>query len=149
MKKPKLPQRHDLTTLRISTAAALLALALTACSADEKPAEESAAEREAPEFPAADGGPQTGRFEISSPTRDVVIVQEVRKDGTYSSSLDGQVTETGTWAAPSRGLFCTESNGNKSCDEESIAPDGTWQSVNVEDAGNRWIVRRLPDAQSE
>ena len=55
------------------------------------------------------------------------------------------MVETGTWATPEPGLFCTTSGGRTSCDEESLAPDGTWISVNVEDPAARWIIRRLEE----
>ena len=73
------------------------------------------------------------------------MVQEVRPDGTYRNLRDGRIVETGTWTMPEPGLFCTASESGTPCDEESIAPDGTWISVNVEDAAVRWIVRRLEE----
>lgn len=129
--------------------AAALALFLTfaAAGCNEEPREEAAqAPVEPPAYPAADGGPATGRFEISSGDGGAVMVQEVHPDGTYRNLRDGRIVETGTWTMPEPGLFCTASESGTSCDEESIAPDGTWISVNVEDAAVRWIVRRLEEA---
>ena len=123
---------------------AMAPLTLTAC-ADEPREEAPAPVETAPVYPAADGGTASGRFEISSADSGAVIVQEVLGDGTYRNIQDGEIVETGTWETPERGLFCTSSNGQTSCDEESIAPDGTWISVNVEDAAVRWIVRRLEE----
>ena len=126
-------------------ALAFPALALAACSEDRR---EEAAEvpARAAVYPAADGGAATGRFEISSADSGAVIVQEVLPDGSYRNLMDGELVETGTWATPEPGVFCTtSSNGRTSCDEESLAPDGTWISVNVEDPAVRWIIRRLEE----
>ena len=112
---------------------------------EEKREEPAPAAPEEPAFPAADGGPATGRFEISSGDGTAMMVQEVFADGTYRNLRDGRIIETGTWTMPERGLFCTTSGGTTSCDEESIAPDGTWISVNIEDGAVRWIVRRLEE----
>lgn len=123
----------------------LSALAIAACS---EPQPEEAAETVAGPtvYPVADGGPATGVFEISTEDGGTVIVQEVLADGTYRNTLDGTVLETGTWRTPERGMFCTTSNGKTSCDEESLAPDGTWISINVEDPTSRWIIRRLEES---
>ena len=125
-------------------ALAFPALALAACSEDRR---EEAAEvpARAAVYPAADGGAATGRFEISSADSGAVIVQEVLPDGSYRNLMDGNLVEIGTWATPEPGVFCTTSNGRTSCDEESLAPDGTWISVNVEDPAVRWIIRRLEE----
>ena len=74
-----------------------------------------------------------------------MIVQEVLPDGSYRNLVDGEVVETGTWTTPEPDLFCTTSGGRTSCDEESLAPDGTWISVNVEDPAVRWTIRRLEE----
>ena len=130
--------------MRLAALALLLTFAATGCN--EEPREDAAqAPAEPPKYPAADGGPATGRFEISSGDGGAVMVQEVRPDGTYRNLRDGRIVETGTWTMPEPGLFCTASESGTSCDEESIAPDGTWISVNVEDAAVRWIVRRLEE----
>lgn len=131
--------------MRLAAALALL-LTFAATGCNEELREDAAqAPAEQPVYPAADGGPATGRFEISSGDGGAVMVQEVRPDGTYRNLRDGQIVEAGTWTMPEPGLFCTVSESGTSCDEESIAPDGTWISVNVEDAAVRWIVRRLEE----
>lgn len=129
---------------RLLAGALLIGAALAGCAQEER---ETTVEAQAEDavFPAADGGTATGRFEISSAEGNAMMVQEVFADGTYRNLRDGRITETGTWTMPERGLFCTTSDGRTSCDEESIAPDGTWISVNVEDAAVRWIVRRLAE----
>lgn len=131
--------------MRLAAALALL-LTFAATGCNEEPREDAAqAPAEPPAHPAVDGGPATGRFEISSGDGGAVMVQEVQPDGTYRNMRDGRIVETGTWTMPEPGLFCTTSESGTSCDEESIAPDGTWISVNVEDAAVRWIVRRLEE----
>ena len=130
--------------MRLAALALFLTFAATGCN--QEPREDAAqAPAEPPVYPAADGGPATGRFEISSGDGGAVMVQEVRPDGTYRNLRDGRIVETGTWTMPEPGLFCTASESGTPCDEESIAPDGTWISVNVEDAAVRWIVRRLEE----
>lgn len=131
--------------MRLAAALALL-LTFAATGCNEEPREDAAqAPAEPPAHPAVDGGPATGRFEISSGDGGAVMVQEVQPDGTYRNMRDGRIVETGTWTMPEPGLFCTTSESGTSCDEASIAPDGTWISVNVEDAAVRWIVRRLEE----
>ena len=120
------------------------ALALAACSEERR--EEVVQEPARPViYPAADGGSATGRFEISAADGSAMVVQEVLPDGTYRNLADGEIVETGTWATPEPGMFCTTSNGKTSCDEESLAPDGAWISVNAEDPALRWIIRRLEE----
>ena len=125
-------------------ALALPLSALAGCGEEER---EVAVETPArkPVYPAADGGAATGRFEVASADGGTVIVQEVLPDGSYRNLVDGRLVETGTWTTPEPGLFCTISGGRTSCDEESLAPDGTWISVNVEDPAVRWIIRRLEE----
>ncbi len=118
--------------------------ALTGCGEEEREAAVEAPARQ-PAYPAADGGPATGRFEVASAEGGTVIVQEVLPDGSYRNMMEGRLVETGSWTTPEPGLFCTVSGGRTSCDEESLAPDGTWISVNVEDPGVRWIIRRLEE----
>ena len=124
-----------------------LALPLTALTGRGEEGREAPVEAAAqqPVYPAADGGSATGRFEVASADGGAVIVQEVLPDGSYRNLVDGEVVETGTWTTPEPDLFCTTSGGRTSCDEESLAPDGTWISVNVEDPAVRWTIRRLEE----
>ncbi len=131
---------------RLAALALVLPLAaLAACDEEEREAAVEAPAQQ-PVYPAADGGPATGRFEIASADGGAMTVQEVLPGGRYRNLRDGRLVETGTWATPRPGVFCTTSDGGKtSCDEESLAPDGTWISVNVEDPAVRWIIRRLEE----
>lgn len=121
--------------------------AVSACSQSEAPAEPAAVEEVAEAAPAAtvaaDGGPSTGTFKITLDDG-AVYTEEVRPDGTYTStSADGE-TETGKWVQKSPNDYCTtkdEEGATEVCHKETIGEDGVWTSVDPD--GRTGTVERV------
>ncbi|UOR15517.1 hypothetical protein [Qipengyuania aquimaris] len=128
------------------------ALAIAACSQAEEaePVVETteAAETEAVTL-AADGAETPGMYRVTTEAGDVYM-EEVKADGTYVTTKDGEVTETGKWEQPSPDQYCTtideayiseDDDGSRKCNTEQIGEDGVWTSVN--DKGETAIVERV------
>lgn len=131
---------------RIMLVAALAAV--TACSQSEpapEPTEEAAApapEAEA-ELLAADGQPATGTYKVTTADGEVVM-EEVRADGTYVATIDGEVVETGSWVQKSPEQYCyttDEEGATEQCNAEAIDANGVWTSTDPE--GNVATVERV------
>ena len=54
---------------------------------------------------AADGGPSTGTFQVTD-ADGTMVMEEVKADGTYVSTQDGTVVETGKWEQKAPGTYC-------------------------------------------
>lgn len=122
----------------------LVVTALVAISACSKPApapeaEASAAPEAAATNVAADGKPSTGTFKITTPKGDV-LMDEVKADGTYVTTKDGKVVETGRWEQKSPAQYCytkDEKDAVQQCNEEKVengvytskSPDGEVATV--------------------
>ncbi len=114
----------------------LVIAALAALSACSKPAPAPEAEASAvPEAAAtniaADGKPSVGTFKVTTADGKVVMA-DVKADGTYSSSIDGKVVETGKWEQKSPELYCytkDEKDAVQQCDEEKVE-NGVYTSKN-------------------
>ena len=118
----------------------LLLAAVAAVAACSKPApapeaEASAvAEASAPAAApvAADGKSSVGNFKITSHDGKVYM-EEDKADGTYSTTLDGKVIETGKWEQQKPGTFCftkDEKDAKQVCNEEKVE-DGVWTTKNA------------------
>lgn len=121
--------------MRIILAIAALT-AVTACSKPEPaPEAETAAtpEAAAPAAPlAADGQSSVGTFKITAPDGKVYS-DNVKADGTYETSLDGKVVETGKWNQKSPNLYCftkDEADAKEECNEEKVE-GGVWTTKNA------------------
>lgn len=127
------------------------ALALAACSQPEEteaePVETPVVEEVGPT--AADGNPSAGMYRVTTEAGDVYM-EEVKPDGTYVTTKDGEVTETGSWNQPSPDQYCTTvdaeyveegDDGSEKCNTEQIGEDGVWTSVNGK--GETAIVERV------
>ena len=122
---------------RIVVIAAIAALA--ACSkpaeAPEAPAAAPAAEAAAAPAVttvAADGKPSNGMFKVT--TDKGVFMEEDKADGTYVTTKDGKVTETGKWVQKSPSEFCTtedKKDAKEECGTEQIDDKGVWTSKNA------------------
>lgn len=129
---------------KIAFVAALAAV--TACS-QEAPSEAEAVEGAAEAAPvatlAADGGPSTGMFKITR-ADGAVWTEEVRPDGTYTStSADGEI-ETGKWVQKSPNEYCTTEDAEGAtevCHSETVSDDGVWTSTDPE--GKTGKVERI------
>ena len=121
--------------------------AVSACSEAPAPAEPAAVEEPAEAAPAttlaADGGPSTGMFKITL-ADGKVYTEEVRPDGTYTStSPDGEI-ETGKWVQKSPNEYCTtkdEEGATEVCHKETVGEDGVWTSVDPD--GETGTVERI------
>lgn len=117
---------------------------LAACSQAE-PASESGPEAAAPEAQvvAADGQPTIGNYRITTSDGEV-IMEELRADGTYIATIEGEVVETGTWEQKSPEQYCytkDEDGAEQVCNTEAIDENGVWTSRDLE--GNVARVERV------
>lgn len=116
----------------------LLIAALAAVSACSKPAPAPEAEAStAPEAAAiniaADGKPSVGTYKVTT-SKGEVLMDEVKADGTYVSTKDGKVVDTGTWEQKSPALYCytkDEKDAVQKCSEEKVE-NGVYTSKNPE-----------------
>jgi hypothetical protein len=113
--------------------AALAALAACNQPAPAPEAEASAApEAAAPaaETLAADGNPSHGTFKVTM-SDGKVLMDEVKPDGTYSTTDNGKVVETGKWEQKSPSQYCytkDEEGAKQECAEEKVE-NGVWTST--------------------
>ena len=124
-----------------------LLVALAAVSACSKPAPAPevdasaapAASAAATENIAADGKPSVGKYKVTG-SKGVVMVEELKADGTYVTMIDGKVTETGKWEQKSPAIYCytkDEKDPAQKCNEEKVengvytskSPDGAVATV--------------------
>lgn len=135
---------------RLILAASVLALA--GCSqAEEGDAMEEAAEAPAEEAVALalDGQPAAGMYRVTE-ADGTEYMYEAKEDGTYVSTVDGEVVRTGTWDQPSPDQFCSTPDeqyveegaaAERGCSTESYNEDGVWISTNEE--GESVTVERV------
>lgn len=125
---------------RIIAIAAIAAIA--ACSkpaptpeaTSEAPMEASAEASAAPaaETVAADGKSSVGTFKVTT-SDGKVFTEEDKADGTYVTTQDGKVIETGKWVQKSPSQFCyTEDKKQEICNTEQVDDKGVWTSKNPE-----------------
>lgn len=118
---------------------ALAALAACSKQADAPVAVVTEAATAAPDAAAAapmaaDGKPSAGTYKITT-SEGKVFTEVDNPDGTYTSSQDGKVVETGKWVQKSPGQFCytkEEPNPKERCGTEKVDEKGVWTSVNSE-----------------
>ena len=114
--------------------------ALAALSACSKPAPapetEAAAASEAPAAAAtniaADGKSSVGTFKITDKDGKV-YTEEDKADGTYVTSQDGKVVETGKWEQKDPNTFCftkDEKDAKQVCATEKVE-NGVWTTTNA------------------
>lgn len=111
--------------------------ALSACS-KPAPAPEPAASEVAEASDAAavnlaaDGKPSVGKFKITSHDGKIYL-EEDKADGTYVTTQDGKVVETGKWEQKSPGTFCftkDETDAKQVCNQEKVE-NGVWTTTNA------------------
>jgi hypothetical protein len=105
--------------------------ALSACS-QPAPAPEASEAPAAASNIAADGKSSVGKFKIT--THDgKIVMEEDKADGTYVTTLDGKVVETGKWEQKSPNNFCftkDEKDAKQQCNEEKVE-NGVWTTKNA------------------
>jgi flagellar hook assembly protein FlgD len=81
---------------------------------------------------AADGKASAGKYKIT--THDgKIVMEEDKADGTFVTTLDGKVVETGKWEQKSPTTFCFTKDGKdakQECNEEKVE-NGVWTSKNA------------------
>lgn len=119
--------------------------AMTACNQAEPAAETAEAEETVPaEVMAADGGPAYGTFKVTL-ADGTVITDEVRQDGTYTTTMPDGSVENGTWVQKP-GEYCSTpdaEDASESCYPESIDENGVWTATNPE--GETATVERVAE----
>ena len=111
---------------------------LTACSKPDAAPTEAATQAAA--IPAAtpagtvaaDGKPSVGKFKITSHDGKV-YVEEDKADGTYVTTLDGKVMDTGKWEQKAQGTFCftkDAKDAKQECNAEKVE-GGKWTTTNA------------------
>lgn len=121
---------------KICALAALLAVAACSNPAPAPDADASAAPEQAaaaaPENIAADGKPSTGKFKITT-SKGEVLIDEVKADGTYVTTKDGKVFDTGKWEQKSRSQYCytkDAKDAKQECSDEKVE-NGVYSSKNA------------------
>ena len=102
--------------------AALVAVAACSKPAPAPEAEASAAPEAAPTNIAADGKPSEGMFKVTTPKGEIMM-DEVKADGTYVTTKDGKVVDTGKWEQKSPAQYCytkDEKDAVQQCNEEKV-----------------------------
>ena len=131
---------------RIIAIAALAALA--ACS---KPAEAPAAPAEATaeaapatiEPLAADGKPTVGKYKVTRADGSVVM-DDLRADGTFVTTLADGKTETGKWEQKGPNLYCAtedKESAKQLCFDEKVDDKGVYTSKHPETGEVSTVVR--------
>lgn len=114
--------------------ALLAAVAVLAACSKPAPAPEadaSATPEAAATNIAADGKPSVGTYKVTNPKGEV-FMDEVKADGTYVTTKDGKVVETGKWEQKSPALYCytkDEKDAMQECSEEKVE-NGVYTSKN-------------------
>ncbi|TNE32181.1 MAG: hypothetical protein EP350_06340 [Alphaproteobacteria bacterium] len=113
--------------------------ALAACQQAEAPAEDEATtEAATPEAPSI-----AGTYEETN-AEGKVVTTSINEDGTYTESIDGAVTESGTWSQAD-GQDCFDPEGDEAptrCFSTSeMAEDGTFTATPV-DGGDPITVKK-------
>ena len=117
----------------------IAALATVAACSQPAPAPEATAEASAEAAApaaaagtlAADGKPSHGTFKVTN-AKGEVHMDEVKPDGTYVTSKDGKVVETGKWEQKSPTLYCytkDQKDAVQECNEEKVE-NGVYTSKN-------------------
>ena len=98
---------------------------------------------------AADGQATPGMYRVTSSDGNIYD-EDVRADGTYTQSLNGEVVETGMWDQKSPSQYCytvdeayvdEDTPAGEQCNTEQVGEDGVWTSTNP--AGETAVVERV------
>ena len=135
--------------LILAASAAILAGCSQAAKEEvvDEPVEETAMAEES--GIAADGQPTAGMYRVTT-SDGTVYDEDLRSDGTYTQSLNGEVVETGRWEQKSPSQYCytvdeayvdEDTPAGEQCNTEQIGEDGVWTSTNP--AGETAVVERV------
>ncbi len=126
----------------IAAACASLAACSPAETTDEAAAPAETAEVVA-ESTAADGGPSYGMFKVTQ-ADGTVSMEDVREDGTYTTTSEGQEPRTGKWEQASPDSFCSTADTEgavQKCYTETVDENGVWTSTDPDDGKVSTIER--------
>ena len=115
--------------LVVATLVAVSACSKPAPAPDAEPSAAAAATAPAAAVMAADGQSPVGTFKVTAPDGKV-YTEVVKADGTYESSLDGKVNETGKWEQKSPNVYCYTKDAPdaaQKCNDEKVE-NGVWTS---------------------
>lgn len=122
---------------------------LAACSQSEQVPEPDtateAAEVASAEPLAADGLASPGMYRITLEDG-TVFMENVKPDGTYEQTRDGEVVETGKWEQKDPATYCytkDEEGAEQVCNTETISDAGVWTSTNPD--GRTSTVERVTE----
>ena len=132
-----------------------LSVALAACGDKTAPTEEAAAtDAAAPAEPASGAIAETASRDVPTGTFEYTsdgdkTVTEVKPDGTYTDSKDGEVIESGTWKQDADGKACfTETTPPAGEESKTVCftssetrPDGTFTAT-PDDGGEVLTVKK-------
>ena len=116
----------------LAAVAALAACSKPAPAPEAVTSETAAATTAAAASVAADGKPSVGKFKITDKDGKVYM-EEDKADGTYVTTQDGKVVETGRWSQPNPNKFCftkDEKDAKEVCNDEKVE-GGKWTTVNA------------------
>lgn len=88
----------------------------------------------AAEVMAADGKSPVGNYRITTAEGEE-FMEELKADGTYVQTKDGEVTETGRWEQKTPSNYCytsDEEGSTQECNTEQVDANGVWTTVNPE-----------------
>lgn len=92
---------------------------------------------------AADGKPSVGKYQVTR-ADGTVMVDDVRADGTYVTTLPDGKTETGKWEQKGPNLYCTtedKEGAKQKCYEEKVDEKGVYTSKDPETGEVATVVR--------
>ncbi len=118
--------------LAIAALAALSACSQPAPAPEADDTTAAAATPAAAENIAADGKSSVGKFKITSHDGKVYM-EDDKADGTYATTTDGKLTETGKWEQKDPNTFCftkDEKDAKQVCNAEKVE-NGVWTSTNA------------------
>lgn len=121
--------------------------ALAACSPAETTQEAAAPAQVADTVAgttAADGGPSAGTYKVTG-ADGKVSMEDVRADGTFTSTAEGGEAKTGTWEQKSPDSYCVtlaDAGAVQKCYTEKVDESGVWTSVDP-DNGEVSTVERV------
>ena len=132
-----------------------LSVALAACGDNAAPTEEPAAtDAAAPAETVAEGAAETASRDVPTGTFEYMsdgdmTVTEVKPDGTYTDSKEGEVIESGTWKQDAEGRACfTETTPPEGEESKTVCfttgetqPDGSFTAT-PDDGGEVLTVKK-------
>ena len=92
---------------------------------------------------AADGGPSVGMYKVTA-ADGKVSMEDIRADGTYTSTSEGEEPKTGKWEQKAPESFCStpdEEGAVQKCYAEAVDEKGVWTSTDPDDGEVSTIER--------